>query len=138
MGLVIDSSVLIGLERRGYRPDEITLLTGSNEIVMSSVTVSELSYGIHVADSVARRERRQQFVDALVAMIPVLPFDVDVARFHAELWARMSAAGQRIGSHDLLIAATALFWQYEVLSDDLSDFGRVPDLIVRQPIWPVA
>lgn len=138
MGLVIDSSVLIGLERRGYRPDEITLLTGSNEIVMSSVTVSELSYGIHFADSVARRERRQQFVDTLVATIPVLPFDEQVARFHAELWARMSASGQRIGSHDLLIAATALFWQHEVLSEDLSDFSRVPDLIVRQPVWPVA
>lgn len=136
MGVVIDSSVFIALERRGLRPSDIVLITEDAEILISSITVSELFYGVHRANSTVRRERREQFINELLAMVPVLSFDEHVARLHAEILATMTAAGQLIGSHDVLIAATALFWKHEILTANMRDFSRVPNLVARQPIWP--
>lgn len=41
-----------------------------------------------------------------------------------------------IGLDDLLIAATALANSYDVLTDNVREFRRVPDLAVRRPTWP--
>ncbi len=69
-------------------------------------------------------------------MIPVLPFDLTIAHAHADLWAKLAAAGQIIDTHDMIIAATALTHNYSLLTDNLRHFERVPGLIVRQPQWP--
>ena len=68
-------------------------------------------------------------------MSPALPFDLRVARMHARIWAQLAAAGQPIGAHDVLIAATALAHGYAVLTQHLRDFQQVPGLVVRQPNW---
>jgi len=39
-------------------------------------------------------------------------------------------------SCDLLIAATALAHGYDVLTENVREFGRVPLLGVRRPTWP--
>jgi predicted nucleic acid-binding protein len=49
----------------------------------------------------------------------------------------LAAAGQLIGDRDLLIAATALTHGYDLLTNNLRDFARVPGLRVRQPTWPL-
>ena len=67
--------------------------------------------------------------------MPVLPFDLLVARVHARVSAQLLDAGRLIGAHDLLIAATALAHGYAVLTQNLRDFRRVPGLDVRQPSW---
>jgi len=41
--------------------------------------------------------------------------------------------GQPVGTHDLLIAATALALDYGVLTADIRDFERIPGL--RVEIW---
>ncbi len=40
-----------------------------------------------------------------------------------------------IGANDLLIAATALTYGYEVMTHSVRDFEKVPGLDVRQPDW---
>lgn len=47
-------------------------------------------------------------MEALLSVLTVLPFDLSVARFHAVVWAELRARGVTVGTHDLLIAATAL------------------------------
>jgi tRNA(fMet)-specific endonuclease VapC len=47
-------------------------------------------------------------VEAILALIPVLPFGLSEARRHAEPWAELMRRGAMIGPHDPLIAATAL------------------------------
>lgn len=136
MGQVIDSDVLITLERSGLSPEETIVTIGETEsVAISSITVSELLVGVHRAQSEERRLRRSAFVEAIVERVTVLPFDTRIARVHAEVWAQLAARGQRIGSHDLLIAATALTYGYSVLTYNLREFQRVPGLTVRQPAW---
>lgn len=102
---------------------------------MASITASELLIGVHRSDSPARRLRREAFVEAILAALPVIAFDLRIARVYAQLSAQLAAAGQPIGAHDLLIAATALADGSAVLTLNMCDFARVPGLVVRQPDW---
>lgn len=136
MAVLIDSNVFIALERRGAGPDELLSLVPDEPVALAAVSASELLFGVERANTPERRARREQFVEALLALIPVLPFGIAEARVHARVWARLAASGQIIGGHDLLIAATALVHDYDVLTDNVREFRRVPGLTVRQPTWP--
>jgi predicted nucleic acid-binding protein len=135
VALLIDSSVFIALERRGQDPGALVTIAPDQDIAIASITASELLIGVHRSDSPERRVRREAFVEAVLQLAPTVPFDLRVARTHAQLWAALMAAGQQIGSHDQLIAATALAHGYAVLTENLREFQRVPGLVVRQPTW---
>lgn len=102
---------------------------------MAAVTVSELLLGVFRAGSAPRRLRRESFLDALLEVIPVLPFDLRVARTYGRIWSELLAEGQPIGIHDAQIAATALTHGYSVLTDNARELARVPGLSVAVPRW---
>jgi tRNA(fMet)-specific endonuclease VapC len=134
VGLLIDSTVLVSLERRRLSPS--ALRVGDDEPwALSAVTVSELLFGLERAATDDQRRRRQSFVNAALAALPVLPFDLTVARVHAHIWADLLSRGERVGAHDFMIAATALAYDYAVLTDNLREFRRIPGLTVRAPDW---
>ncbi|HVB96924.1 MAG TPA: type II toxin-antitoxin system VapC family toxin [Chloroflexota bacterium] len=135
MAQLIDSSVFIALERRGLSLGALAAAIPDEPIALSSMTASELLIGVHRADSPERRSRREAFVEAILLAIPVVPFDLRVARTHARLLAELAGVGQPIGAHDLIIAATAVANGLAVLTDNLRHFDRVPGLRVLQPRW---
>jgi tRNA(fMet)-specific endonuclease VapC len=135
MAQLIDASVFITLERRGQQTLDLSAIAADDRIGIAAITASELLAGIHRADSPERRLRREAFVEAVLERVPVLPFDLRVARTHAQISAHLATTGQLIGDHDLLVAATALTHGYSVLTDNLREFHRVPGLVVRQPNW---
>ena len=135
MAVLIDSSIFIAVERRGLPPAEAMALVGAEDVALAAITTSELLVGVSRADTQARRLRREGFVEAILAALPVLPFDLRAARVHADLSHQLAVAGSPVGAHDLLIAATALADGCAVLTHNLRDFGRVPGLVVRQPRW---
>ncbi len=83
MGLIPDSSVVIAAERGGQAAyqmlEDIGLQSNDSEIAVSVVTVLELAHGITRADTAQRRARRQQFLDDLLAGMPVHPVTVPIA-----------------------------------------------------------
>jgi tRNA(fMet)-specific endonuclease VapC len=136
MAVLIDSSIFIGIERRDLLLDELVALVPDEPVALASVSVSELLFGVERANTPERRSRRERFDEALLAIVPVLPFGLAEARLHAPVWASLTAAGQMIGAHDLLIAAAALAQSYDVLTGNVREYGRVPGRTVRQPRWP--
>ena len=130
MGTLIDSSVLVATERRALDLDQALAAHGEEAVGIASITASELLHGVHRASTTAHRERREAFVERLLAAIPVLPFDLVTARIHASLWASLAAKGTSVGSHDLLIGATAIALGYRVATRDRRSFGRIPGLEV--------
>lgn len=135
MGQLVDSDVLIALERRGESLDAITRAAPDEPVALASITISELLVGMHRANTLARRIHRATFIESLVAAFPVISIDLATARVHAQLWVALTATGQTIGSHDMLIAATALAYDYAVLTMNARAFRQVPGLVVRQPAW---
>lgn len=135
MGIVVDTSTLIGIERRSGDPSVLRELALSEPLVMGSISLSELLVGGLRANSESRRLLRERFVERTLALLGVMPFDANAAQVHARILAHLVASGQQIGAHDLLIAATALALDYGVLTDNVRDFERVPGLTVVHPNW---
>ena len=133
MGQLIDTSVFIELERRGLSLSALASAAPSEPVALAAITASELLAGVHRAESEGRRLRRESFVEAILEHIPVLAFDLRVARIHARTWSELAGSGQMVGAHDLLIAATALAHDHSVLTHNVRDFERIPGLAVRRP-----
>ena len=128
MGKLVDTSVLIAADRGRLDLGELFERFVDEPLAVSAITCSELLHGVHRAVNEERRTRREAFVEALLARIPVAPFDVIAARIHARVWAQTLAAGVQIGSHDLIIAATAMALGFEVITLDARSFPRIPGL----------
>jgi predicted nucleic acid-binding protein len=135
MAQLIDTSVLIDLERRGVPGPAVDALFEGEVAALSSITASELLTGIYRTPSDTQKAKRLAFVESIFRLYPVLTFDLKVARIHARIWAELTSVGQMIGAYDLIIAATALTHDYEVLTLNLREFERVPGLVVRRPHW---
>ncbi len=126
MGILIDTSVLVDRERRGADAADHR----DEPAGVAAVTVSELLHGAARADSAERRARREAFVESVIAWLPVVDFDLEVARRYASLWAQTAAQGTPVGAHDLMIAATAQLLGWRVWTRDPTSFDRIPGTVV--------
>ena len=136
MGLLIDSTLLIHAERRRHTPEELVAALvdrfGDVELAISVMSAGELFHGCWRADSPARRARREEFVEAILAAVPAAPITLSVMRAFGEIDARLTTAGQRVPTSDLLIACTALTRGDEIVTGNRRHFDRVPGLVVRE------
>lgn len=58
------------------------------QVAIAAVTASGLLHGVHPAKGVRQRSRREAFVEHLLSHLPVIPFDLTVARIHARVATR--------------------------------------------------
>lgn len=130
MGLIIDTGVLIRLEKDPSTIDLSRYKSNYGEGFISVATCSELLVGVHFANTEPRRLRRSAFVEAMFKLFRPLPFDSEVARFHAQL-VRALPRGVTLGTFDLIIGATAIRFGFPVLTTDPADFKRMPGCIVE-------
>ncbi|MGP3984806.1 PIN domain-containing protein [Streptomyces sp. KR80] len=122
--LILDTGVLIRAER-GVT-DLGALMEGDDDVALAAVTVAELQYSVELAND-GDRDRRQEFVDGILALVPVEDYTTDTARVHARLLAHVRRAGQPRGAHDLLIAATAAATVRTIVTIDAkAAFGDLP------------
>lgn len=133
MGLLIDSNVWIEAERGRFSLPEFLAAHRDEGVSIASITASELLHGVHRAKGPLARERRAAFVNGILDNVPVISFDLNVARLHAALWAAVVQKGASLGAHDLIIAATALSLGYAVVTFNDREFRSVPDLSVVNP-----
>ena len=128
MGTLIDTSVIIAIERGRLDPHALRDEDEGEPVALSAITASELLHGVHRLGSAVARTRAERFVEHLLDAIPVIAFDLDVARVHARLDAELSARGAKVGDADLMIAATAVWLDYRVATRDLRSFPRIEGL----------
>lgn len=129
MGLTVDTSFLIAAERAKVDLDRLLDEADAEEIVsIASLTASELLHGLERTPPGHSFRRRKIFVEGLLRRLPCLPFGLEQARQHARIWAALEETGQRIGAHDLIIAATCLSHNHRLLTLNENEFKRVPGL----------
>lgn len=129
MGLLIDTSVLVAAERGLLDLDRLLADYADERVALAAISASELLHGVHRLKGVARA-RTEAFVERVLAALPVVPFDLAAARVHAILSADLRAKGTPVGSHDLIIAATAVLRDDVVATRDLRSFPKIPGLEV--------
>jgi toxin FitB len=125
MRAVLDTSVLIGADA-----------PGDVEAAISVASITELHFGVLVAEDDDERARRTDRLAAIEAAFDPLPVSVEVAR----AWGRLAAAVTLRGGNprrrqiDLAIAATATIEKVPLLTYNLPDFEIIKDLVdARQP-----
>lgn len=125
-GVLIDTSVLIA-HLRG-RLSLLKFLRDYESIYVSAITLYELEYGAIKAG------RASDFAQLARALQPTV---LAVGRREAERAAQLNGAlarkNQQIGPRDALIAGTALHWGLDLLTLNVNEFKRVPDLNMIAP-----
>jgi predicted nucleic acid-binding protein len=134
MGLILDSSVLIAVERQGKNARQV--LAGlaekldETEIGISVITLIELAHGAARADNPERKATREIFIDELVMAVPVFPVAVPIALRTGQLDGECQARGLKVPLPDLLIGITALELGYSTGTANLRHFRQVATLKV--------
>ncbi|SHM92359.1 tRNA(fMet)-specific endonuclease VapC [Caldanaerovirga acetigignens] len=98
------------------------------DICISVITLAELVYGVEKSQN---REKNQTALAAFLAPIEILPFSDRAAVKYGEIRAFLEKTGQTIGAYDLLIAAHALSENLTLVTNNVSEFGRIPDLSIE-------
>jgi tRNA(fMet)-specific endonuclease VapC len=126
--VLLDTTFLIDAERADIDLDN--LIQEDDDVAIAAITVAELIVGVELASQPAKAAR-QAYVDDILASIPVIPYDRDIAVEHAQLLVAVRQKGLPRGAHDLLIAATARATNRTVLTADQSAFADLPGVTVH-------
>jgi tRNA(fMet)-specific endonuclease VapC len=122
--------VLIDVERSEFDLD--ALIADDDDAAVAAITIAELGVGVEIATG-KRRQMRRTFLDDILSSLPVVGYDIEVARAHTSLLVAVSKSGRPRGAHDLIIAATARATGRIVVTADQSGFDGLPGVKVRRP-----
>ena len=99
-------------------------------ICISSVTYAELCYGIENGES-SKKEARWKELDNFTQRLLIDPLDEDAARHYGFIRALLKKQGTPIGNNDLLIASHARSLNAVLVTNNVKEFSRVPDLTIE-------
>lgn len=130
MGLVIDTSALVELERRGSDWEIAGSPLLDEMAVIAAIAYAEVMVGVRLADTAVRARQRKARLDALVAHCGIVDFNRAIAERWSEIFAQLSRSGKMIPSNDIAVAATAMELDFGVLVGpaDEKHFRRVEGL----------
>jgi tRNA(fMet)-specific endonuclease VapC len=100
---------------------------GENSICTSIIVACELRFGATKSGS----PRLIQQLERILEVLPILSLEPPVDQHYAEIRTHLEQAGTPISPNDLLIAAHALALNLTLVTANIREFGRVPDLSVE-------
>jgi len=133
MGLIMDTSALVTLERARSSWEQFQAVVTDEPVAMPVIVYAELLASVRLADSPARAAVRQATIDVFASRMPIVDFGLKTAKHWASLFAHLYQMGSMIPANDLAIAATAFERGFGVLvgPEGEAHFRRVPDLRVK-------
>ncbi|MGH9498243.1 MAG: PIN domain-containing protein [Terriglobales bacterium] len=132
MAIILDADVIIGGERGTFDLAAWVASQPDERFEIASITVAELWHGVERAAG-PHKSRRREYLEAVVATLPVIPYTEQTAYEHARLWAYLESAGKMIGAYDLVVAATALERGSGIATFNRRHFSSIKGLQVIEP-----
>jgi len=124
--LLLDTTFFVDAERSKESLDDA--IDDDDDIAVAAITLAELLVGVELSKG-NTRVGRQGLVDDIVASVPIIDYDLSVARAHSQLLVAVRKQGRPRGAHDLIIAASALSSNRVVVTADQTAFMDLPGLI---------
>ncbi|MGD0068413.1 MAG: type II toxin-antitoxin system VapC family toxin [Streptosporangiaceae bacterium] len=124
-----DTSILIYLERLAI--DQLPA-----ELLTSTVSLAELSAGVHSALDAGERARRVHRLQRVEATFIPLPFDVEAARRYGIIAAEVIAMGRKPRGRvaDLMIASIAAANKLPLFTTNPADFRGLESVVTAVPV----
>jgi tRNA(fMet)-specific endonuclease VapC len=102
--------------------------TDISEISISSITLSELFYGVSKS---SKPVQNLMALTQFAAPLEIMPFGGEAAQCYGDLRAHLEIQGTPIGSLDMLIAAHAISLSITLVTNNEKEFNRVSNLKIE-------
>jgi tRNA(fMet)-specific endonuclease VapC len=100
----------------------------AGELAMSVVTYGELRVGAEKSD---RYPATLDALEVFTQMVPVVPMELEVARFYSQVRLDLERRGKIIGTNDLWIASHCLQLGLTLVTNNEREFSRIPNLPIE-------
>ena len=133
MNYLLDTNICIYIIKKSpeqviKKLEAIVNSEGKNEIYLSSVTVSELYYGVHKSNQV---EKNLEALNGFLTPFQVTDFDLKSAEIYGEIRSVLERAGNVIGPYDLQIASISIAHDYILVTNNTKEFKRIKQLTLE-------
>ena len=105
---------------------------GEEKICTSIIVACESRFGAKKKNSQKLIEK----VEIILDSIEILPLTHPVEQYYAEIRTNLEQQGKPIGGNDLLIAAHALTLNLTVITANIREFSRIPNLKTENWLKP--
>ena len=125
---LLDTNIVIYVLKQ--RPVEVlsTFNANASRMAISTITLAEL---LHGAEKSSRISDNLAAVEDFCSRLEVLPYDAKAAQHYGAIRAALEKQGQTIGVNDLHIAGHARSEGLVLVTNNVSEFTRVPALEVE-------
>ena len=132
---LLDTNIVIYVLKR--RPIEVlaTFNAHAERMAMSTITLAELMHG---AERSTRVNDNLKVIEDFCSRLQVLPYGPKAAQHYGSIRSDLERAGQVIGINDLHIAGHARSEGLVLVTNNMSEFVRVPGLQVENWVSPTA
>lgn len=122
---LLDTNIVIYVLKR--RPIEVLPVFNDNagRMAISSITLAEL---LHGAEKSSRVSENLTVIEDFCSRLEVLPYGAKAAQHYGAIRAALEKSGRPIGVNDLHIAGHARSEGLVLVTNNLSEFERVPAL----------
>lgn len=122
---LVDANVLSEPTKPTADPKVVAWLTKNEaNLVVDPIIIGELRIGILALSRGYKRERLEQWLEAIVDTIDCLPWDTAVSLQWARLVVDLKRKGETVPLLDGMIAATALHHNLTVATRNIRDFKK--------------
>ena len=130
MRYLLDSNAVIAIFKQHHGFIDRLKQFSTLDFYVPSIVLHDLCYGAY------KSQRKQENLRRIESLrFGILDFDREDARHAGEVRAALVAAGTIIGPYDVLIAGQAISRQLTLVTRNLREFQRIPNLCVED--WEV-
>jgi tRNA(fMet)-specific endonuclease VapC len=131
---LLDTNIVIFVIKR--RPIEVLGLFNEHagRMALSAITLSELYHG---AEKSAKVSQNLEVIEEFSSLLEVLPYTAKASAHYGSIRSALEKAGQPIGVNALHIAAHARSEGLVVVTNNVSEFARVPGMMAENGVTPL-
>ena len=125
---MLDTNIISNLVKnpRGLVFEHIKQV-GEINIYTSVIVACELRFGAKKKGS----KQLQNNLEKILATLKILPLEPSVAEYYAVIRTELEQSGNLIGPNDLLIAAHSLTQDLTLVTANIREFSRIPQLKIE-------
>ena len=127
MNYLLDTNILVFLLRNKFNVQQKILDIGIDNCAISEITLAELIYGAYCSDNI---KSKIESINKLIKLFSIIPIGPCLEKY-AEFKSNLRRKGLPIDDFDILIAATAAYNNFILVTDNIKHFNRIPINIVN-------